>query len=48
MGVTVLSFAQKAFWSCGSVAGTLQVLPLVTLPFVLVGVGLALGRRTTR
>jgi hypothetical protein len=24
------------------------VMPLVTLPFVLVGVGLALGKRTTR
>jgi hypothetical protein len=48
MGVTVLSAAQKAFWSCGSVEGTLRVMPLVTLPFVLVGVGLALGKRTTR
>jgi hypothetical protein len=26
----------------------LRVMPLVTLPFVLVGVGLALSRRTTR
>jgi hypothetical protein len=30
------------------VEGTLRVMPLVTLPFVLVGVGLALGKRTTR
>jgi hypothetical protein len=48
MGVTMLSVAQKAFWSCASVEGTLRVMPLVTLPFVLVGVGLALGKRTTR
>ena len=48
MGVAVLSFAQKAFWSCGSVEGALRVMPLVTLPVVLVGVGLALGKRTTR
>ena len=48
MGVTVLSVAQKVFWSCGSMEGTLRVMPLVTLPFVLVGVGLALGKRTTR
>jgi hypothetical protein len=44
----VLNFAQKAFWSCGSVESMLRVMPMVTLPFVLVGVGLALGRRTTR
>jgi hypothetical protein len=30
------------------VACALRVMPLVTLPFVLVGVGLALGKRTTR
>ena len=48
MGLTMLSVAQKAFWSCGSVEGTLRVIPRVTLPFVLVGVGLALGKRTTR
>ena len=48
MGLTMLSVAQKAFWSCASVEGTLRVMPLVTLPFVLVGVGLALGKRTTR
>ena len=48
MGVTVLSVAQKAFWSYGSVECALRVMPLVTLPFVLVGVGLALSRRTTR
>jgi hypothetical protein len=48
MGVTVLSVAQQAFWSCGSVEGTLRVMPLVTLPFVLLGVGLALRKRTTR
>jgi len=48
MVVTVLRVAQQAFWGCGSVEGTLRVMPLVTLPFVLVGVGLALGKRTTR
>ena len=48
LGVTALSVAQKAFWSCGSVESVLRVMPMVTLPFVLVGVGLALGRRTTR
>jgi hypothetical protein len=48
LGVTALNFAQKAFWSCGSVESVLRVMPMVTLPFVLVGVGLALGRRTTR
>jgi hypothetical protein len=48
LGVTVLNFAQKAFWSCGSVESVLRVMPMVTLPFVLVAVGLALGRRTTR
>jgi hypothetical protein len=48
LGVMVLNFAQKAFWSCGSVQSVLRVMPMVTLPFVLVGVGLALGRRTTR
>jgi hypothetical protein len=48
LGVMVLNFAQKAFWSYGNVEGLLRVMPLVTLPFVLVGVGLALGKRTTR
>jgi hypothetical protein len=48
LGVMALNFAQKAFWSYGSVACALRVMPLVTLPFVLVGVGLALGKRTTR
>ena len=48
MGATVLSVTQWAFWRCGSVEGTLRVMPLVALPFVLVGVGLALGKRTTR
>ena len=48
LGVMVLSFAQKAYWSYGSVECALRVMPLVTLPFVLVGVGLALGKRTTR
>ncbi|HEY1471941.1 MAG TPA: hypothetical protein VGF61_23075 [Candidatus Acidoferrum sp.] len=48
LGVMVLSFAQKAFWSYGSVTCALRVMPLATLPFVLVGVGLALGKRTTR
>lgn len=48
LGVMVLNFAQKAFWGYGNVEGLLRVLPLVTLPFVLVGVGLALGKRTTR
>ncbi len=48
LGVMVLNFVQKAFWSYGSVACALRVMPLVTLPFVLVGVGLALRKRTTR
>jgi hypothetical protein len=48
MGVMALNFAQKAFWSCGSVASALWVMPMLTLPFVLLGVGLALGKRTTR
>jgi hypothetical protein len=48
LGVMVLNFAQRAFWSCGSVESVLRVMPMVTLPFVLMGVGLALGRRTTR
>jgi hypothetical protein len=48
LGVTMLNVAQKAFWSCGSVESVLRVMPMVTLPFVLVGVGLALGRRVTR
>jgi hypothetical protein len=48
LGVMVLNFAQKAFWSYGSVECALRVMPLVTLPFVLVGVGVALSRRTTR
>jgi len=48
LGVTLLNVAQKAFWTCGSVESVLRVMPMVTLPFVLVAVGLALGRRTTR
>lgn len=48
MGVTALNFAQKAFWSYASVEGTLRIMPIVTLPFVLLGIGLALGRRTAR
>ncbi len=48
MGVMALNLAQKAFWSYESVEGTLRVMPMVTLPFVLLGVGLALGRRTAR
>lgn len=48
LGVMLLNFAQKAFWSYGSVEGLLRVMPLVTLPFVLVGAGLALAKRTTR
>ncbi len=48
MGVTALNFAQKAFWRYSSVEGALHVMPMVALPFVLLGVGLALGRRTAR
>jgi hypothetical protein len=48
LGVLVLNLGQKAFWSLGTVASVLQVTPMVTLPLVLVGVGLVLGRRTAR
>jgi hypothetical protein len=48
MGVMALDFAQKVFWSFGSVESALAVMPMVTLPLVLLGVGLALGKRTLR
>lgn len=48
MGATALNFAQKAFWSYITFEGALRVMPLVTLPFVLLGVGLALGKRAAR
>src|SRR5271169_2241433 len=48
MGVMALNFAQKAFWSFGTVESALGVMPMVTLPFVLLGVGLALGKRAVR
>jgi hypothetical protein len=48
MGVSALNFAQKAFWTYRSVEDALYIIPMVALPFVLLGVGLALGRRTAR
>jgi hypothetical protein len=47
-GVLVLNFAQKVFWNYGSLECALRVMPLVALPFVLLGVGMALGKRTAR
>jgi hypothetical protein len=43
-GVLVLNFAQKVFWNYGTFQCAMRVMPLVALPFVLLGVGLALGR----
>jgi hypothetical protein len=48
MGVLALNFAQKAFWSYTSIESALRVMPMATLPFVLLGLGLALGKRTVR
>jgi hypothetical protein len=48
LGVLALNFAQKAFWTYGNVESALRVMPVVTLPFVLLGVGLALGKRPAR
>jgi hypothetical protein len=48
MGVTALNFAQRAFWSIGNVESAVRVMPMVALPFVLLGVGMALGKRTAR
>jgi hypothetical protein len=48
LGVLALHFAQKAFWAYGNVENALRLMPVVTLPFVLLGVGLALGKHTAR
>ena len=48
MGVMALNFAQKVFWNIGSVESALRLMPVVALPFALLGAGLALGKRTVR
>ena len=48
MGVMALNFAQQAFWNFETVENALRVMPRATMPFVLLGVGLALGKRTVR
>lgn len=48
LGVMALNFVQKVLWSFGRVESALGVMPMVTLPFVLLAVGLALGKRTLR
>jgi hypothetical protein len=48
MGLLTLKFAEQAFWNYGSLESALRTMPLVALPFVLLGVGVALGRRTVR
>jgi len=47
-GLIMLKFIQQAIWNYRSLEGALRTMPLVALPFVLLGVGVALGRRAVR
>jgi hypothetical protein len=45
LGLTAWRIAESTFWNCGHLEATFQMMPLVTMPFILVGVALSMKQR---